>query len=238
MNAFTSQPPLHDRDLLIEQYTSYVHALAFKIMQTLPPQIELDELVASGYLGLVEAAERYDPRRGASFSTFAYYRIRGAIFDGLRKAGSSQKSIGSTARISAAVNDLLQSAADDTYSGAPGTPADIDDEIASVQSVIDDLIPVYMLSLEDSDAAMEIEAAASFDTDLEKEDLFNFTRALVGKLSEDDRQIVEDIYFKNQSMTEIAARLGITKSWVSRLHARAVKNLRALMQQHGLLDTS
>jgi RNA polymerase sigma factor FliA len=238
MDASASQPPLVDRDLLIEQHTSYAQALAVKILQTLPPHIEPDELIASGYLGLVEAAEKYDPRRGVSFSTFAYYRIRGAIFDGLRKNDSLPRAVNSQARFASGVNDLLQLASDDDRTATPGALADLDDEIASVQAAIDDLIPVHLLSLEDAQVLEQADPNASFSEEAEKEDLLSFTRSLLNELSEDDRQIIEDIYFKNQSMTEVASRLGITKSWVSRLHARAIRNLRGRMQQHGLLNSS
>ena len=50
-------------------------------------QLEMDELIAYGQIGLLEAAERFDPKVGANFLTFAHYRIKGAIFDGLRKMG-------------------------------------------------------------------------------------------------------------------------------------------------------
>jgi len=66
-----------DRAGLVEQHRSYVRVLAVEVAKGLPPHIEFDELIACGNLGLVEAAERYEPRYGVTFQTFAYYRIKG-----------------------------------------------------------------------------------------------------------------------------------------------------------------
>jgi RNA polymerase sigma factor for flagellar operon FliA len=61
---------------------------------------------------------------------------------------------------------------------------------------------------------------------------------MVKQLPPDDRQIIEEVYFKNRPIANVGADLGISKSWASRLHARAIKHLRELMEQHGLLSSS
>src|SRR5271163_4087226 len=73
---------------LVEQYSEYVVRIAKQVKRTLSPNIETDDLIGYGMTGLIEAAERFDPTLGANFSTFSYYRIRGAIYDGLRVMGS------------------------------------------------------------------------------------------------------------------------------------------------------
>jgi RNA polymerase sigma factor FliA len=72
---------------LVEKHLSLVQAIARKVKKTLNASIELDDLVGYGAKGLVEAAERFDARHGVAFTTFAYYRIRGAMYDGLRVMG-------------------------------------------------------------------------------------------------------------------------------------------------------
>ena len=62
-----------------------MRSLASRIHHKLPPYVDLEDLVAYGQMGLAEAARDFDPARGTQFSTFAYYRIRGAIYDGLAK---------------------------------------------------------------------------------------------------------------------------------------------------------
>ena len=76
------------RDRLIEEHLGYVRALAIQLKKEIAAKaLDLEELVAYGSRGLVEAAERFDPDRGVAFSTFAYYRIRETIFDELRQTG-------------------------------------------------------------------------------------------------------------------------------------------------------
>ena len=70
---------------LIEHCQGMVRSLALSIHRKLPPRYELDDLISYGQVGLAEAAKDFDPRRGSQFSTFAYYRIRGAIYDGISK---------------------------------------------------------------------------------------------------------------------------------------------------------
>src|SRR2546427_288157 len=76
-----------DRRTLAEKYTPYVRSIAGKIKKTVAKEIDFEDLVEYGMIGLFEAADRYDPKFGANFMTFAYYRIRGAIYDGLRGMG-------------------------------------------------------------------------------------------------------------------------------------------------------
>jgi RNA polymerase sigma factor FliA len=233
MDPYTPHPTF-DRDLLIEQYTSYVHALAAKILQKLPPGTDLQELIASGYLGLVEAAEKYDPTRGVSFSTFSYYRIRGAIFDALRKSGRYPRSEARELRFNAHANELLRSSLDEEHPQSERTIPTVDDDIASIQTVIDELIPVYFLSLDDPQAANQSDARVSFNKELEHQDLISFTRTVTKELDPADREIIEAIYIKDQTITEFAKQHGITKSWASRLHTKAILNLRRLMKLHGM----
>lgn len=223
------------RDQLIEQHRSYVRALAIKIMRSLPLQIDLNELVAYGDLGLIEAAERFDPRRGVAFATFAHYRIKGAIYDGLREMGYLTRSGGARSRFSANANDLLQAAADDESSAGEGGAPSVEDEINATQSLIDALIPAYLLSLE-SDPIPDIADPQSFSMErIEQRELIGFVLGLVSELSPDEQQLIERLYFKHQSMTQLAAEMGISKSWISRLHARAINHLRERMQERGFL---
>ncbi|HVF56633.1 MAG TPA: sigma-70 family RNA polymerase sigma factor [Pyrinomonadaceae bacterium] len=228
-------PAIVDRDALIEQHRSYVRALAIKVLQTLPSAVELNDLIAYGDIGLVEAADRYDPRRGVGFPTFAHYRIKGAIYDGLREMGYYSRSANVRLRWTTQANDLLRSAADDEQASAESAAASVDDEIASTQSLIDTLIPVYLLSL-GSDAVPELVDYNALSMEkIEQRELIGIVLRVLSELSEDEQQLVDALYFKHVSMTELAARMGITKSWISRLHARAIKHLRESLRDRGIL---
>ncbi|HYO63799.1 MAG TPA: sigma-70 family RNA polymerase sigma factor [Pyrinomonadaceae bacterium] len=230
----TPAPPVADRDALIEQHRSYARALAIKVMQTLPVSVDLNDLVAYGEIGLVEAAERYDPRRGVAFPTFAHYRIKGAIHDGLREMGYYSRSQTVRVRWVANANDIVQAAADDERAAHETAPASVDDEIAAAQSLVDSLIPVYLLSL-GSDTVPEVADHHALSMEqIERHELVSFVMSALKDLSDDEQQLIQALYFKHNSMTELAARMGITKSWISRLHARAIKHLREALRERGV----
>ena len=239
MGELTVPTPITDRDTLIEQHRSYVRALAVRIMQSLAFSVDLEELINYGNLGLVEAAERFDPLRGVSFSTFSHYRIKGAIYDGLRDMGHyTRADINARARWAANANDLLQSSSDDEYSATDSPVVSVDDEISKVESLIDELIPTYLLSLS-SDEVPDIEDNNALSTEeIEQREMIGLVMDLVTELSEDEQELINALYFKHVSMTHLAAQMGITKSWISRLHARAIKHLRDKLKEKGILTGS
>ena len=69
---------------LIAQHGKMVHGLANRLRRELCLRGEIDDLIAFGFGGLLEAKRRFDPTRGVRFQTFAYYRVRGAMLDGVR----------------------------------------------------------------------------------------------------------------------------------------------------------
>jgi RNA polymerase sigma factor FliA len=237
MSSSSSQFSNADRSSLVEQHRPYVRVLALEVAKGLPSHIELDELIACGNLGLVEAADRYEPRYGVTFQTFAYYRIKGAIYDGLRKMGPMSRTEYARSRFAARANDILQSASDDEQANA-GVALTVDDEIAATKSFIDALIPVYLLSLEEANLPEVPDESESALERAERKELVGLTRSMIKELPEDERQVVEEIYFKHLTIVEISAKLGVSKSWGSRLHAKAIKRLRTLMEGRGLLDSS
>lgn len=231
---------ISQRDLLIESHRSYVRAMASEIARTLPGHVELDELIAWGNLGLVEAAERYDPRYQVSFQTFSWYRIRGAIYDAVRQMTPLSRADYARYRQAANRNDLIQTAADDAlhyeHSARAVPLPGIDDEIAQTREIIDVLIPVYLLSLDSEELPELVAEEPSKLEQMEYEELLAHLKSMVAELNEDDRQLIENVYFNNLSLVDYAARIGVTKSWTSRLHARAIRRLREIMIRHELLS--
>lgn len=224
-----------DRDQLIERHRTYVRALAVHAIKTLPAHVDLQELIAYGELGLVEAAERFDARRGFAFSTFAHYRIKGAIYDGLRQMGYFSRAAQRLGKFAANANDLLQSAADDAQATHDLAPA-LDDEIGEVQNLIDALIPAFLLSL-DSDTMPEIadSAGESAFEQVAHNEIVGLLHLALTDLTDDEQNLLRALYFKHTPTTELAKQMGVTKSWVSRLHAKAIKRLRAALETHGVL---
>src|SRR5947207_1166034 len=108
MGNFTPRTAL-DRDRLIEEYANYARALALKLRRALQLSHEdREELTAAAALGLVEAAEKFDPSRGVAFSTFAFYRIRGAMFDAIGQHRGFSRGHKRVVQVSASTDDLLE----------------------------------------------------------------------------------------------------------------------------------
>lgn len=226
-----SQKSLAERDWLIEKHKPIVYFLAKKIAASLPFTTEMEDLIAYGHLGLVEAGERFDPSRGNSFSTFAHYRIKGAIYDGLREMGAITRS--RVHRFAASANDVLMTEVDD--SAATGGATTVDDEIKTIESLIDALIPVYFLSLDDAETKELQDENAFTSADFEIRDLLERIRKVLDEIEPEEAELLRKLYFKSISMKDLARQMGVTKSWISRLHARAIRHLQAALRQHGIL---
>ncbi len=232
-----TQPSLPNisRDALIEQHLHYVRTIAYDIVRKLPPSVELDDLIAYGNLGLVRAAEKYNPARGVSFVTFAHYYIKGAIWDEVRKMASFARVDGGRARAEANATDFLHSLAEEDAGGAT-LGATLDDDIAEARAQLESLIPIYLLSLDHEELSIADDNSLDFARALERDDLIGRVMRLVAQLPDEDRATIEALYFKGRSAADYAAELGLSRSWGSRLHARAIKRLREAMQRAGLLN--
>ncbi len=105
-------PVVREKDLLIQKHLPLVQAIARKLKKTISASIDFEDLVGYGSKGLVEAAERFNPAHGVSFATFAYYRVRGAMFDGLRTMGWYSRSDYARYRAEERANELLRARAE------------------------------------------------------------------------------------------------------------------------------
>ncbi len=221
-----------ERDWLIEKHKPMVLHLARKISNSLPFPTDLEDLIAYGQLGLVEAGERFDPTRGNSFSTFAFYRVKGAIYDGLREMGAISRS--RSFRFAAHANEMLTTEADDVAAETGATS--VDDEVKTIEKLIDNLIPIYFLSL-DAEGAGEIEDETALKAvDFERREILEIIRSALNEIEPEEAELLRQIYYRHLSMTDLAAKMGVTKSWVSRLHARAIKHLQQYLQKRGVLE--
>ena len=88
-----SQKEIEIRNKLIEDNLQYAASIASKVMQGLSSSVDYDDVMCNARLGLLEAARKFDTKLNVDFKTFAYYRIKGAIYDGLRKTGWIPRSL-------------------------------------------------------------------------------------------------------------------------------------------------
>lgn len=232
-HLYASQQALTDREQLVEQYRPYVFSIARQVSQSFPMRVDFEELVGYGMVGLLEAADRYDPRRKISFLTFSHYRIKGEIFDGLRRMGILTRTPHEDwARRESALNDLIQTASDDDTE-IPG--GDIDDEIQSITKLVDSLIPAYFLSISDKKTPVAADTRELPYVAVELRETLKIVHQIIEELPAKEREIIKSLYFKQLTTTDIANQMGVNKSWVSRLHSKAIEHLREILTSIGVL---
>lgn len=222
------------RQQILEKYGPYVRSLAAQVRKQFRASLEMEDLVAFGNIGLLEASERFDPKVGANFLTFAHYRIKGAIFDGLRKMGvlkgPDSRASGTAERANAYLGNLADR---DQGSNRGGS---VDDDVREISSAVTGLAMVFATSLEGTDGLQVADEQLPADERLELEQMRLRVRAAIGKLPEKERRLLEGYYFQQKTLEEAGAEIGQSKSWASRLHARAVERLKEILseeQSHG-----
>ena len=221
---------------LVEKHLSLVQAIARKVKKTLNASIELDDLVGYGSKGLVEAAERFDARHGVAFTTFAYYRIRGAIYDGLRAMGWYSRADYARYRAEERANEYLRNRADregagQAQGGAAASPtANEAATLAEVHEILSSVATVHITSLEAASSVPD-ESLPAADVAVDNHRMSHRVRQAVAALPEKERRLMELYYFADKNLEEAGAALGLSKSWACRLHARAVDLLRDAMDE-------
>lgn len=216
---------------LIEQYTPFVRGIAAKIKKGLAKNIEFDDLLAYGMAGLLEAAERYDPKMGANFMTFSYYRIRGAIYDGLRGMGWVNRTEYQKIRFEERATAYLENMASREVVGG-GDNKSVEDNIEDLAQQVSQLVTIYVTSLEAmEDLQVEDKERMPLDERFADVEMKKHVREALARLTDADRDIIQMYYFKELSLQEVGNRLGLSKSWTSRRHAQAIERLTKIMQE-------
>src|SRR3569623_1230398 len=222
-----------DRDSLVQQHLGLVQSVARKLRKQITARIDFDDLVGYGSKGLLEAAERFDPVHGVAFTTFAYYRIRGAMLDGLRTMGWYSRADYARYRAEERATEYLQNQAERAGAAATGAregaadgDADkVEGQLSAIAELLRGVATVHITSLEAA-ATVADERLPPPDASLDTGRLSARVRDAVGKLPDRERQLMELYYFADKNLEEAGAVMGLSKSWACRLHARAVELLR------------
>jgi RNA polymerase sigma factor FliA len=203
---------------LIESHRSYAHAIAGEILRKLPAHVEKDDIQAAAELGLTEAAAAFDGRPGVQFKTFAYYRIRGAVYDAIRKATWFSRDQYKELSAEAAVDHYFA----DESASAQEPVADLPELERHVSSVV----TCYMLSLDTAEVEAPASRTKSAEERVIQQEWHVRLHAALARLPIKHRSLLQAYYFENKNLEEIGAGLGLSKSWVCRLHAKAIESLR------------
>jgi RNA polymerase sigma factor FliA len=198
---------------LVEKHLGYAHAIAAEVLKKLPASVDRSEIKSAAELGLVQAAKAYDSSRAIPFTTFAYYRIRGAIYDDLRQACRASK-------FEEAANEYM---VDYTSRDGPNTE---DAGESEIRHIVSGVISSYVLSLESLPQSPADRSADLPIDGLLREEQQNLIRIAMECLPKRNRDVLEAYYFQDLSLDEIGRRMGLSKSWVSRIHAKSLNLMR------------
>jgi len=217
---------------LIESCQGLVRNIAWTIHQRMRAHVDLDDLIAYGQIGLAEAAQRFDADQGTRFTTYAYYRIRGSIFDGLSQMGWFRRSDFHAGRYERLAQELLG----DAYGEEDD---DLEREARWLSDVSVRLSVVYLASgLAGEDAAADVEDVETPPppAELVLRELRGAVRAAIAVLPEQARRLIQAVYFEGCSLKDAGAQLGVSKSWASRLHDRTLRQLAVALRRSGQIE--
>lgn len=230
-----------DRQKLVDANVPFVRSIAGKIKDQLPREIEFDDLYNYGMQGLLEAAERYDRRHGVTFQTFAYYRVRGAMFDGLRNMGwlprHEYARLRFEERAAAYLSNLSEREAGAAATAAGGGDlVNIEDEVRQVAEALGGVAAIFVTTMEGQkekgDVATGMTPTPQLEMERQERDVA--VEAALKELPEKERRLLQLYYFEDRPLEEVGKIMGLSKSWSSRLHARAIEMLKdALKRQVG-----
>ncbi len=227
----------NQKEELIKEYAPLIKFVAQKIAIRLPPNIELDDLISAGSIGLMDAIDKWDPTRDNKFKTYAEFRIRGSILDELRAQDWIPRSVRDKAKaldrtISALENELGRYPTEEEISTRLNMPID------EFHDLVNQVRPVSLLSIDDqptfSDSdkksiANLLEGAKSGNpfNQLNVKVVKDVVAKAIEELPERQRLVLSLYYFEDLNLKEIGQVLRVTESRVSQLHAQAVTRLRA-----------
>ena len=229
------------RDQLIIDYAPLIKFVAYRIAARLPSNIELDDLISAGVIGLMDALDKYDPSRDNKFKTYAEFRIRGAILDELRSQDWVPRSIRDKAkRLDKLYNTLEQRL------GRPVSDFEISEalgvEIDVYYNLVKKVKSTTLLSVEELSLSSQTEKRGLVNN-LSQDSLKNPFNTLNNKgvrdllmlnidhLPEKQRLVLSLYYYEDLNLKEIGKILEVTESRVSQLHTKAVETLRAKLKE-------
>jgi len=229
---------------LVVRFIPLVDYVVNRLSIGLPETVHKSDLKSLGLQGLLDAFEKFDPDRGLQFETYANFRIRGAIIDGLRQNDWVPRSVRDKARkIEEAFIQIeqenLRSAEDGEVSERLGMTVDELNQVlvsASLSAMISIDEPVYDDEEHQVDRYNLImnNQADSPELHMNRQILKETLSEAIDRLPEKEKVVVSFVYFEDLNLTEIAHILNLSTSRISQLHSKAMLRLRAALHKEQL----
>lgn len=237
--AWKEDGDIDAKKMLIEQYLPLVDYVVNRLAVGLPRNVARDDLSSHGVMGLIDAIEKFDPGRGLQFETYASWRIRGSIIDGLRQSDWVPRSVREKAKkLEEAYQTLeqqyLRSVSDEEICAYLGLSEQ------EFQQMLQDVSITTICSLEDpiKDEEAETRIQLLIDNKAKKPEdavhhiyLREELAKAIDKLTAKERTVVSLLYYEDLSLTEIAEVMSLTPSRISQLHSKAMMRLRGSLNR-------
>ncbi|HET9268477.1 MAG TPA: RNA polymerase sigma factor FliA [Vicinamibacterales bacterium] len=230
---------LESRDELVMQNVALVKSLAQRLAQRLPSQVQVEDLVSAGVLGLIEAAGRYKSSLGVPFQAFARRRIHGAMLDALRDLDWAPRSLRRLRRdVDSAVASerarLGREPEEQEIASALGMT------VAQYERALEQLRTLELAAARELDAPTAdgtpllefcVDPGESAVQTIERQELRAHLAQAIGELPERERQILALYYEEELTLAEIGEVIGVCESRVCQLRGLAVSRLRTLLRE-------
>jgi len=223
-----------ERNEIFLKYTPLLKFIAGRIAMRLPPHIDINDIINSGALGLIDAVEKFDETKGIKFKTYAEFRVRGAMLDSLRNMDWVSRLV----RKSATVLERAFAELEKRFN-RPATDEEIAEELGVDLEEVYDMIAqangISLLSLEmiSSTNDMRLKLIDCLTDEslnplsiLKLEEAKDEIAEYINELPEREKIVVSLYYYNDLTMNEISEVMEITESRVSQLHSRAIMRLR------------
>lgn len=222
---------------LIEHYLPLVDYVSSRMAVGLPKNVSKEDLASNGVMGLIDAIEKFDYRRGLQFETYASWRIRGAIIDGLRQGDWVPRSVRDKAKkmedaYAALEQRNLRSASDEEVCDY------LNISLKEFQQMLQEVSVATVCSLEDPIREEESETRLSMLVDdkavnpeskVHETFLKESLTMGIERLTPKERTVVSLFYYEDLSLSEIAEVMSLSPSRISQLHSKAILRLRAAL---------
>ncbi|MAV32549.1 MAG: RNA polymerase sigma factor FliA [Deltaproteobacteria bacterium] len=222
--------------LVVERYAPLVKRIAHHLLLRMPSSVQVDDLIQSGMIGLLEAARKYDVSKGASFETYAGIRIRGSMLDEVRKGDWAPRSVH---RKSRKVAEAIKAIEARTGSDAKDKDiaAELEIDLNAYYAILQDASGSRLFSFDDvmegDDSAIETAAGElPGPCDGLQRDSFKSHLALaIDNLPPREKLVLALYYDEELNLKEIGEVIGVSESRVSQIHSQAAMRLRSRLSE-------
>lgn len=211
-----------------------VDILARQLLRRVSRTVTLDDLQSFGQEGLLLAARSYDEALGVPFRRWANVRVKGAMIDGVRRWGTLPRWVYRELRGIEAGDELLELYDQEDSANPARTPEAADERLTAFLSGIATATVVGTSMGAPRESVNDDGEAVTPEDRFAQAELIARVKAIVAQLEDPDRTLIERRYFDGQTLEEASASVGLSKSWGSRCHARAIESISKALRRSGI----